>query len=96
MSSQDRIKAEIQQNKQLVAEIDDKMEIIYQELKRDDLSEEDKTSLQEELDSLNYQFIELSADIAMLQELLDIESYQESDNEESYEPLEEVLTMGDY
>jgi len=96
MSSQDRIKAEIQQNREVLKEIDSKMEIVYQQLQEKDLTEEDKTSLKEELDMLNYQFIEISADIAMLQEILDIEIYQENDEEEKYDPLDEILTVGDY
>ena len=60
------------------------------------LSEEDKVSLKEELDLLNYQFIEVSADIAMLQEMLDKEIYLESDDDEKYDPLDEVFTAGDY
>jgi hypothetical protein len=72
------------------------MEIVYQQLQEKDLTEEDKTSLKEELDMLNYQFIEISADIAMLQEILDIEIYQENDEEEKYDPLDEILTVGDY
>lgn len=97
MSSQDRIKAEIQQNREVLKEIDSKMEIVYQQLQEKDLTEEDKTSLKEELDMLNYQFIEISADIAILQEMLDIEVYQENDNEEEkYDSLDEILTGGDY
>lgn len=96
MSNQDRVKSEIEQNKIVLAELDSKMEVVYNQLQDKDLSEEDKVSLKEELDLLNYQFIEVSADIAMLQEMLDKEIYLESDDDEKYDPLDEVFTAGDY
>ena len=96
MSNQDRVKAEIEQNKIVLAELDSKMEVVYNQLQDKDLSDEDKVSLKEELDLLNYQFIEVSADIAMLQEMLDKEIYLESDDDEKYDPLDEVFTAGDY
>lgn len=97
MSSQDRIKSEIQQNKKLLEEIDLKMDLIMTRLKDENTSEDDKLSLKEELDVLNYEYIDVSADIAMLQEMLDIEIYQEDDDDkEKYDSWDEVFTGGDY
>lgn len=95
MSSQDRIKSEIQQYKSLLREIDLKMDLIMERLKDEKTSEDDKLSLKEELDVLNYEYIDISADIAMLQEMLDVEIYQE-DGEEKFDSWDEVFTGGDY
>lgn len=96
MSSQDRIVSEIDQNKKLLAEINEKIDIIWEKLKDEKMSDDDKLSLKEELDVLNYELIDVSADIAMLQEMLDKEIYQEDDDKEKYDGWDEVFTGGDY
>lgn len=96
MSSQDRIKSEIQQNRKMLEELDEKMESIVSKLKDEKISEDDKISLKEELEVLNYEYIDISADIAMLQEMLDKEVYQEEDDKEKYDSWDEVFTGGDY
>ena len=97
MSNQDRIKSEIAQNKKLLEEIDLKMDLLMKKIKDEKTSEDDKISLKEELDVLNYEYIDVSADIAMLQEMLDKETYQEEDEDkEKYDSWDEVFTGGDY
>ena len=97
MSNQDRIKSEIEQNRMVLTEIDTKIDLLIDQLKDETLSQDDKVALKEQLDDLQYQHIDISADIAMLQEMLDKEYYQEDDDkEEKYDPLEEVFTGGDY
>lgn len=101
MSNQDKITSEIQQGRAMLAEIDSKLDLIIQKLKADDISDEDEAALLEEFDNLQYQHIDISADIAMLQEMLDkryyeAEEYEDDDENERYDSWDEVFTGGDY
>lgn len=97
MSNQDRIVSEIEQNKKLLKELDEKMDLILKKIKDENTPEDDKISLKEELELLNYEYIDVSADIAMLQEMLDKEVYHDEDEDkEKYDSWDEVFTGGDY
>lgn len=70
MSSQDRIYSNMLSIQEEIRSLDKEIEIIEIQLKTDGLSEEEKKTLEEDLQVLLFDRSDLQADLAMLDELL--------------------------
>jgi hypothetical protein len=70
MSSQERIQNNIRSIQEEILRIDDELAKIVQELKNEDLSQDEKNQLQTDLEGLTADQTELSFDLAILEELL--------------------------
>ena len=71
MSTRETISKEIEENQKLVQEIKKEIEVILNDLKNDSLSEEETEELEEKLQNLDAEVIDISTDIAILQEMID-------------------------
>lgn len=85
MSSQERIQNNIFDLHEQIQSLDTEIEKIKQDLKKNDLSDDERKLLEEDLETLTLDRQDMTADIAMLEELLvNMEMKQADYYDESY------------